>query len=268
MAVESVFICHSPRDEGIAARIAADLRRAGIRVWRPAEQTGPEKEWNEETVSGVSDAAAVLYMVSRDFHPPLAQVASFAPGSVIPVIVDGTDRDDIPLRFQGCRSVHLTVDYQRGMREILGMLGREREAQAWMEELGLKCKCYVFISYAEEDAEFVCQLRDFLRKNGYAYWDYAESERQNRGQLFLEMESVIKAAAATLCVLSNAWRESEWTMKEYQFARDLGIPVYLLKAEEIAPTLMITGMLYIDFAGDKERGFRELGRELRQNVPI
>jgi hypothetical protein len=43
-----------------------------------------------------------------------------------------------------------------------------------------KSKGYMFISYADGDAEFVAELKLFLKKRGYAYWDFQESKRDYR----------------------------------------------------------------------------------------
>jgi hypothetical protein len=62
----------------------------------------------------------------------------------------------------------------------------------------IKSKGYVFISYADEDAQFVEELKSFLSKHGYAYWDFRESERKYDVDYSLELEGVIKGAAGTL----------------------------------------------------------------------
>ena len=74
---------------------------------------------------------------------------------------------------------------------------------------------------------------------------------------------VIKEAAATLSVLSEAWKRSQWALKEYFFSEETGTPVFLLKAKTLGPTLAIAGMPYIDFTSD-DRGFEKLHRELRR----
>jgi hypothetical protein len=46
-------------------------------------------------------------------------------------------------------------------------------------------------------------------------------------QLFLELESVIREASATLCVLSETWKRSQWTVKEFFFSTDVSAPIEL-----------------------------------------
>ena len=127
-----------------------------------------------------------------------------------------------------------------------------------------KTKGYLFLSYAEEDGDFLEELRNFLKKHKYAYWDYEESDRDYNAQLFLEIEGVIRDAAATLSILSPAWKKSQWTVKEYLFSEEVDTPVFLLKTKELGPTLVIAGMPYISFLKDRKCGFTKLAKELHR----
>jgi hypothetical protein len=120
------------------------------------------------------------------------------------------------------------------------------------------------LSYCDADTDFVSELREFLLMRGYAYWDYAESDRDYQAQLFLELEHVIQDAAATLSILSPSWKHSEWAVKEYIFSTEIGTPVFLLHAKRIGPTLVIAGVPYIDFVGSRPSGFKKLEHELNR----
>ena len=111
---------------------------------------------------------------------------------------------------------------------------------------------------------FAFSLKGFLKEHGYAYWDYEESDRDYNSQLFLELEGVIIEASATLSILSEAWKHSEWAVKEFFFSQEVETPVFLLKAKELGPTLAIAGMTYIDFTKDSVFGFRKLDKELKR----
>ena len=63
-------------------------------------------------------------------------------------------------------------------------------------------------------------------------------------------------------VLSPAWKKSKWTLKEYSFAEEIGVPVFLLKAKIMGPALAIAGIPFIDFVEDEHKGFQKLDREL------
>lgn len=125
-----------------------------------------------------------------------------------------------------------------------------------------KSKGYVFLSYAEEDAIFVDDLKAFLAKRGYSYWDYRESDRDYHQDLYLELEGVIAEAAAMLSFLSPDWKKSRTAVKEYHFSTEVGIPVFLLKVRDPGPTLVIAGLPYIDFTRDHPSGFDRLEKEL------
>jgi hypothetical protein len=79
-----------------------------------------------------------------------------------------------------------------------------------------------------------------------------------------ELEGVIGDAAATLSVLSESWKDSKWTIREYFYSEEIGLPVFLLRAKQMKPSLAVAGSTYIDFASDAESGFRKLDRELRR----
>lgn len=104
----------------------------------------------------------------------------------------------------------------------------------------------------------------FLKEHGYAYWDYEESDRDYHSQFFLELESVIIEASATLSVLSESWKRSPWALKEFFFSQEVDTPVFLLKAKALGPTLAIAGMTYIDFNKDTNKGYQKLHKELKR----
>jgi len=106
-----------------------------------------------------------------------------------------------------------------------------------IEHPELKSKGYVFISYADEDSQFVEELKSFLGEHKYAYWDFRESDRNYDVDYSLELEGVIKDAAGTLCVISPNWKHSHISMQEFHFSRDVGTPVFLLKVGDLGPTL-------------------------------
>lgn len=126
---------------------------------------------------------------------------------------------------------------------------------------------YVFISYASEDAEFVARLCRFLQRRSLPYWDYRRSDRKYQAPLSLEIEEAIGRASAVFAVLSEDWKKSRWAMREYFFAEDAGIPIFLLKVEPLCPTLAIAGMPYIDFTEDEAAGFGLLERGFESAMP-
>ena len=65
---------------------------------------------------------------------------------------------------------------------------------------------------------------------------------------FLELEGIIKDAAGTLSIISPNWKQSQISMQEFHFSRDVGTPVFLLKVGEPGPTLALSGLTYISLA--------------------
>lgn len=53
-------------------------------------------------------------------------------------------------------------------------------------------------------------------------------------------------------------------MQEFHFSRDVGTPVFLLKAGEPGPTLALSGLTYIDFTRERDKGFSKLDKELKR----
>ena len=125
-------------------------------------------------------------------------------------------------------------------------------------------KGYVFLSYAEEDADFLEQLRSFFGEHGYAYWEFEKSDRDFQKRIDLELEDVITNAVATVSVLSESWKTSDWSVRELYFSKEIGKPVFLLKAKPFKPILAISGLPYIDFTRDSDDAFSRLAKELRR----
>jgi len=125
-------------------------------------------------------------------------------------------------------------------------------------------KGYVFLSYAEEDADFLEQLRSFFGDHGYAYWEFEKSDRDYQKRIDLELESVITNAVATVSILSDSWKTSDWSVRELYFSQEIKKPVFLLKAKPFGPMLAIAGLPYIDFTKGVDEAFSRLERELKR----
>ena len=184
--------------------------------------------------------------------------------SVFPVVIDDFGETSMPEALRQLQWVDFRQGFDAGIDALVAGISRVVDLGDGRAKGPEQTKGYVFISYAETDLDFVEKLRSFLAANGYGYWDYNESERDYHSQLFLELEAVILNAAATLSVLSPAWKQSIWSVKEYLFSDEVGTPVFLLRAKELGPTLVIAGMPYIDFVVDPARGFDKLERELER----
>jgi hypothetical protein len=264
-----VFISYSRHDKSIAEKLTKALQERGVHVWRDVEEIQPGSSWWAEIDKGIKGASAVICVVSQDatdsyFVSRGVEVFLSQGKPIIPVVTDDTAMAIMPLSLKRFQWLDLRHGFDLVVDHIVEALRGEVTIGAPVQKKAQQSKGYVFISYAEEDSDFVEQLKLFMKDRGYAYWDYEESDRDYHSQLFLELESVIKEAAATLSVLSEAWKRSKWTVKEYFFSEEIGIPVFLLRAKQIGPTLAIAGIPYIDFVPDIQRGFAKLDKELKR----
>jgi len=183
--------------------------------------------------------------------------------TVIPFLISNVNLESGPAELADYELIDVrNVDQSRLADRLAERLGGSFDAKS--SELSYQSKGYVFLSYAHEDSEFVAKLKQFLEEQGYGYWDYEESDRDYHSQLFLELEEAILGSAALFAVLSEDWKRSRWTVREYFFAEDAGTPVFLLRSKALRPTLAVAGMPYIDFEDDESDGFTKLNRELER----
>ncbi len=262
-----VFISYSLQDRSFVEKLVHDLRSAGIETWNDINQISAGENWQKAVVRGMKQASAMLFILSK--HSIESNRMAFElgvchhiNGITIPVIIDDEGKDNN--YTSGNQMVDFRGDYDTGLESLKKCLIEIVGSGPPLSSEKHKIKGYVFLSYAEEDTVFLGELRKFLGNHGYAYWDYAESDRDYHAQFFLELESVIRDATATLSILSPSWKQSQWTIKEYLFSEEINTPVFLLKANEIGPTLAIAGMPYIDFIKNREIGFDKLAKELRR----
>lgn len=264
-----VFLSYSRQDVSLVDKLTIALQQRGVRVWRDLEEIQAGASWMQEIAKGLKGASALIYVGSQhSAHSEWmnAEVVAFLGQGklIIPIIADDAAVDAMPPLLRQYQWLDLRHGFERAVDRIVEALRDEVTIGAPVQKKAKQSKGYVFVSYAEEDADFVEQLKVFMKEHGYAYWDYEESDRDYHSQLFLELEGVIKEAVATLSVLSEAWKRSKWTVKEYFFSEEIGIPVFLLRAKEIGPTLAIAGIPYIDFVPDMQAGFSKLDRELKR----
>jgi hypothetical protein len=266
------FVSYSRRDIDFVSRLTDELHRRGVQVWRDVEQIPPGADWQKVIGQAVKRANVLLFVASGNSlrsewitHELAIVLSQGTP--VIPIILDEEGAAGLPMELRRFQWVDFRGGYDQqkvaSLASSLLALGARKEPTA-VEPPTRKSEGYVFISYAEEDAGFVAELKEFLAARNYAYWDYEESERNYHTQFFRELEGVILEAVATLSVLSEAWKLSKWTTREYFFSEDAGIPVFLLLAKPLGPTLAIAGTPYIDFVQDRKRGFEKLDKELRR----
>ncbi|MEM7085399.1 MAG: toll/interleukin-1 receptor domain-containing protein [Bacteroidota bacterium] len=264
-----VFISYSGQNLKIVERLVEGLNKRGVRVWLDINEIKPGESYLTRLLKGIFDSSAIIYLVGNVSNRLSwindAIYKDLRKGKlIIPVIVDEIAIRNTPHFIRHLKPLPLKDGFDLTLDRILEALKGKVTIGKPVEEVKKQSKGYVFISYAEQDSDFVSDLKEFLKTQGYAYWDYNESNRDYHSQIFLELEFIIKEAAATLSILSEDWKKSKWTVKEYFFSEEIGIPVFLLKAKKIGPTLAIAGIPFIDFVPDKKAGFDKLDRELKR----
>lgn len=266
---EYVYFSYSKGDRERVDRLSHDLRAHGIECWLDVEEIGPGSNWSKEIVKALKGASALLFVLSRYSVQSTwlrSELDSFKGrgGIVIPIVLDDEGARWASRKFVDVQWVDFRSNYEDGFNLLLAALPDSVRKNRPIEAKPRKSKGYVFLSYAQEDAEFIERLKHFLHNRDYAYWDYEESDRDYHNQMYLEIEGVISEAVATLSIISPAWKQSKWALKEYFFSEEIGRPVFLLKAKEVGPTLAIAGAPYIDFIREPNSGFEKLDRELKR----
>jgi hypothetical protein len=271
-----IFISYSREDRPFVDRLGADLRAAGFETWVDTQQIEPGDSWQKTIAASISDAGAYVFVASQasvsrtksyiysELQHAIETSWGFHPSVrfVFPLVLDNEGANNLPRDLMRFPWVDFRKDYTEALSQLIHALPRDMRQQAPVAPAPDKTKGYAFISYADDDADFVERLKQFLAEKSYAYWDYAESDRDYHTQLAAELEDVITNAVATLSVLSPAWKKSKWTLKEYFFSEEAGVPVFLLKAKEMGPSLAIAGIPYIDFVNNEQTGFLKLAKEL------
>lgn len=263
-----VFISYHREDAPFVQQLSEALAERGLRVWRDTNEIHPGQNWQMAIEKGLHAASAMLLVASR--HSASSRWVQYEAAKsvelgrlVIPVLLDEQGKELLTGSLAALQWVDFSQGrFSEGVDQILSSLADVLPPVHRAAPRRRKSKGYFFISYAEEDADFVTELRKFLKGRGYAYWDYAESARNYNAQTVFELEDAIANSAACLCVISEAWRNSRWTVREYFFAEEVKRPGFLLRAKPISPSLAIAGSTYIDFTVDAKQGFARLDAAL------
>lgn len=263
-----VFISYSRQDRDFVERLSAALRGSGVETWTDVEKISAGANWRDEIEKGLLHAQVLLYVASRNASTSTwmeQELAAFMRGTgrVIPIIVDDEAPSTLPPLLRQFQWADFRSDFDVAIHSLLqgitSLQGGEPVAPA-----NIKSRGYVFISYAAEDAVFVEDLKLYLKRRGYSYWDFRESERNYQVDYTVELEGVITNAEATLSIISPDWKKSPTSKQEFHFSRDVQTPVFLLRVRDPGPTLALAGMTFIDFTGSRKEGFVKLDGEMKR----
>jgi TIR domain len=268
MSESYAFISYSRQDRQFVEHLTAELREAGVRTWTDLDNISAGEDWAREIDRGLLEATALIYVASKNSAQSRwmdAEYTAFIEKAkrVIPVVIDDDGAANLPPPLRRFQWVDFRGPFEPALRSLLAGT-RDLRGTSPLAAATPKSKGYVFISYADEDAEFVAELKLFLKKQGYGYWDYRESQRDYQANYTIELENIIKNAAGTLSVVSPDWKRSSTALQELHFLREVETPVFLLKVKDPGPTLTISGMTYIDFRRNPKDGFTQLDGEMRR----
>lgn len=238
-----------------------------METWTDVENIAAGENWQSKIEEGLLQARVLLYVASRNTSTSEwvnQELRAFmrGPGRIIPLIIDDDGPAAIPEPLQQFQWADFRSEFDDAFYSLLTALHEVQGAES-LAKARFISRGYVFISYAYQDASFVEKLKLHLKKRGYAYWDFRESERNYQVDYTLELEGVIQNAEATLSVISPNWKKSPTSMQEMHFSKEVGTPVFLLRLSDPGPTLSLAGLTCIEFTGSHANGFEKLDSKMK-----
>ncbi len=263
------FISYSTKDKEFVSRINQALNENGVNTWIDFQQINPGEMWKNSLEAALKKADIIIMVLTENSlnsnYVMNEFIASKRIGKKIITIKYGQFNNvNLPNALSDIQWIDFTQNFRNSFARLLDLIPDNLRQQNPITSNKQKSKGYIFLSYAEEDFMHADEIKIFLKDNEFAYWDYQSSDRNYHSQFFLELESVIEDAIATLSVITPLWKTSLWATREYFFSEEVGTPVYLLKFEATRPILAISGQHYLDFVTNKRIGYQRLSIELRR----
>ncbi len=267
-----LVICATDEDQKLAERLKMDLLGVGLRVFSEAGLTATEGRNKVNLSEAIKHATGFICIASRQSVSSsmikMELKAAFRAGlSIVMFAIDEIGYSAMQKLNGPIGKIDCRHSYKQALGEIVTYITGPEEVEDSDDRDELVPGEYVFLSYAEADTPYMQQVKDFLSEKGYRYWEFQGSTRDYQTNLALDLEGILKNAAATLTILSPAWKQSDWSMKEFMYSQQVGKATFLLRFEDVEPTLAIADILYIDFVEDKSRGFQRLDDELKTLFP-
>jgi hypothetical protein len=127
----------------------------------------------------------------------------------------------------------------------------------------------VFISYSRKDSDIMWRITRFLRDQGITVW--VDNEKLIPGTPIWEeeIEKAIKAASATIVIMSPDSKNSEWVRREISLAdqyRKQIFPILVRGDEDSSITLRLITRQYVDLRENEVAGLNSLHAALSQYV--
>ena len=124
----------------------------------------------------------------------------------------------------------------------------------------------IFFSYARKDSEFVIRLANDLRNEGQSIWvDQLDIPKGTRWDE--EVETALKACPCLLVVLTPVSTNSQNVLDEVSYALGEKKAIIPILLRECSVPFRLRRLQHIDFTGDYDRAFLELGQALRRLQP-
>jgi hypothetical protein len=266
---DSVFISYSNKDKDFVFKLKDDLNKNGVYTWVDVERIQPGAMWQDEIKNGLDKSSVIIIVLSENYFSSswvAIEMALAKNKLIIPIKIDNALYTKIPDAIRDRQWIDFNENYQNGLSILLRAIPDRNKIKKPIRPNKIISKGYVFISFCDEDASFVSDLREFLKSQEFAYWDYEEGDRNYHIQFFLELESVIDDSIAVLSIISPSWKKSKWSTREYFYSDEIGKPIFLLRAKESKPILATAGQPYIDFVKNPQNGYLKLAKELRKRL--
>lgn len=160
----NVFISYSRKDKVFVERLKSDLEIAGIRVWMDVEQIAAGSNWQMEIERGLKQASVLLFVLSENSIKSewiKIEIDEYRSSGrkIIPIVIDDVGARNMPLGLVTIQSADFRQDYDVAFDSLKkGLIAIVGEGEA-IKARPKKTKGYVFLSFAEEDSEFLIELR-------------------------------------------------------------------------------------------------------------
>jgi hypothetical protein len=283
----SVFLSFDQRDAAKAGEIVGACRAAGIAIWQPG--SGDERNFVLLRRAAISSAEVFVAVLSPRYAGSVLcvnelKLARRSGVRRIAVVVGADPAVEALIGEAGFQVVKRADEPVAAIVDDLRRLGvaggEQPTLNAGATPAGLPQASAAptpfarpgprpdakqfFINFAGEDRDPVAYLRGALKEQSIPFWDFQQGDRNLQTPLANEIEDAIQASVGMLSIVTNRWRDSQWVLREYLFAREVGLPTFLLLFEKIKPTLVISERTFIDFTADRGAGVQQLAREVAE----
>jgi TIR domain len=265
------FASYNHVDSDNVSKIVKELHNKGFDIWMDRFDLLPGDNWSLKISDAVKKSSILLLFIGKGnvssswVQQEIYLMSQNKKSAIIPILLDGAETESLPEFIKNRLWIDARDEFDNAIERIATallnykVLPRKTKPDSSYD---LKNSGYFFISYATTNTEFLAKIKSFLKDQKLGYWDFHENKRNYQVQFHLELEGAIKDSRAVVCLVTNAWKYSQWAPREYLFSQEIKKPIFLLKTEPVEPTLLIAGSSYINFVDDEDWAFAELKREL------